>query len=191
MLKNVRAFAEPVPYIHKNGAVTWVNLDPQCIKTIQSQETISLGQHEKAVPSEPARLKQSTATLHKSPHKNDNPRQLEKSKQAKSFRGGTLVGETSLTEGNIKNNHFYLRGFINQFPDDIIGRSNKQSLASQMVDVDWAGERLSKTDIDGSKLFFRDRASTKAFFNTFKAAPGDVVQVYETAPYAYRVELKK
>jgi len=37
-LSDITTLAEPVPYIHKNGAVTWVELDDQAIKMIAKQQ---------------------------------------------------------------------------------------------------------------------------------------------------------
>jgi hypothetical protein len=37
ILQDVRKFASPVRYIHKSGAVTWVNLDPEVTEQIERQ----------------------------------------------------------------------------------------------------------------------------------------------------------
>ncbi len=104
---------------------------------------------------------------------------------------GRLIGEVTITEANLRHNHFYLRPLIDQFPDDVIGGSNKMAEAPNMVLIDWGGTEPVRTDIDGKdKKFFRARGWIGAFYKLNKAAAGDRVVIYETAPYRYRVSLE-
>ena len=64
---------------------------------------------------------------------------------------GRWVGRSVLTEGNLKNSHFYMRSFLDAFPADAIGGSNARSRAPRDVVVDWGGESPARTDIDGAK----------------------------------------
>ncbi len=103
-----------------------------------------------------------------------------------------MWGEVEITAGNIKNSHFYMRKFINRFPPDIIGGSSDSKQASQKAVIDWGGPATVETDIDGEdKKFFRKRGWVREFFAKNGAAAGDVVRVEETAPYHYKVTLRK
>lgn len=101
------------------------------------------------------------------------------------------LGEVVLTEGNIANNHIYLRGFFDRFPQDAVGGSNKASAARRTVTIDWGGPEPIATDLDGSKKLFRARGWIGAFFKLNRAAAGDRVIVEQTAPYHYIVYLRK
>lgn len=104
-----------------------------------------------------------------------------------------MWGEVEITEGNLnpRNSHFYMRGFIRRFPSDLIGGSNESKSAPRKAIVDWGGPSLVETDIDGEKEFFRARGWVRHFFANNGAAAGDIVRVEETAPYRYRVTLRK
>ena len=104
---------------------------------------------------------------------------------------GRLIGEVTINAANLRNNHFYLRPLIDQFPADVIGGSNKMAEAPSMVLIDWGGPEPVRTDIDGKdKKFFRARSWIGAFYKLNHAEPGDRVVIHETAPYRYRVSLK-
>lgn len=113
----------------------------------------------------------------------------------RTFSGGPscmvsrIIGEVSITQGNIDNNHIYLRSIFDRFPADAKGGSNKASSADKTVTVDWGGPELVKTDLDGEKRFFRSRAWIAAFFRLNAARPGDNVRIEETGPYCYKVTL--
>lgn len=103
----------------------------------------------------------------------------------------SVIGETVLSGGNIRNHHFYLREFLDKFPADCIGGSNRAASADKMVTIDWGGTSVEQTDIDGTKKFFRNRSWIRSFFELHSATEGDVVVVVGTAPYVYRVSLRK
>lgn len=98
-----------------------------------------------------------------------------------------LIGTTEITQGNIDNNHIYLRGFFEKFPADAIGGSNRASAAMREVAVDWGGGAIVRTDLDGKKKFFRKRGWIREFFELHGLHAGDVVMIEEIAPYSYRV----
>ena len=108
-------------------------------------------------------------------------------------RTNNLVAQVVLTDGNIRNHHFYLRGQLHRFPDDAIGGSNKASAAERALTIDWGGPEPVETDIDGSpsKQFFRKRAWIRRFFEANGAKAGDTVLVEETGPYRYRVRMQR
>ncbi len=100
---------------------------------------------------------------------------------------GRIIGTTEITQGNIDNNHIYLRSFLEEFPADAIGGSNRSSAALREVSVDWGGGEPVMTDLDGTKRFFRKRGWIGEFFKLYKVKAGDVVSVEEVAPYQYRL----
>lgn len=102
-----------------------------------------------------------------------------------------LIGMTEITEGNLKNNHIYLRGFFEKFPVDAIGGANRASSAQREISVDWGSGAVVTTDLDGKKRFFRKRAWIREFFEHHKVEAGDMVTVEEVAPYSYRVALQR
>jgi hypothetical protein len=48
-----------------------------------------------------------------------------------------------LTEGNIKNNHIYLREFFDAFPKDVVGGSNIAAAAQKTISVEWGRLRCN------------------------------------------------
>ena len=104
---------------------------------------------------------------------------------------GGVIGEVEITEGNITNNHIYLRSFFDRFPADAIGGSNKAMRAKRDVTIEWGGAESVQTDLDGQKKFFRSRGWIGAFYQLHRAKAGDRVVVEEIAPYRYRVTMKR
>jgi hypothetical protein len=83
------------------------------------------------------------------------------------------IGTTEITQGNIDNNHIYLRSFFEKFPADAIGGSNRASAAQREIAVDWGGATVVMTDLDGQKKFFRKRGWIREFFERQGARAGD------------------
>lgn len=102
---------------------------------------------------------------------------------------GRVIGRSVLTQGNINNNHFYLRGFISEFPEEVIGGGNHAVAAKRSITVAWGNETPISTDVDGTKCIFRNRSWVRHFFDRNHARPGDAVEVIESAPLCYRVAL--
>lgn len=104
---------------------------------------------------------------------------------------GRVIGEVEITDGNIANNHIYLRSFFDRFPVDAVGGSNKAARAKHDLTIDWGGAEPAQTDLDGQKKFFRSRGWIGAFYQLHRAHAGDHVVVEEIAAYHYRVSLKR
>lgn len=165
VLADVRRLTTPVRYRHKNGAVTWVNLEEDVSEAIVRQLNAS--------PTLQAPLTAPPAI-----------RSIEQKLDVK------IIGEVEITQGNIDNNHIYLGGFFDRFPEDAVGGSNRAAKAPREISVDW-GMDIVWTDLDGSKKLFRSRGWIGLFFRINEAKAGDVVVVGETAPYQYQVQLLK
>ncbi len=183
ILDDVRLLDPPVSYQHKSGAVTWVNLAPRTSAEIVAQLQ-SRGEATQAV-SDPA----------DDPNSGAGPDGGDVDGDVRPVVGlmtdGLVLGWTQLTAGNIRNNRIYLRQFIDRFPADSVGGSNRQHRAARTVQVDWGGETPVETDIDGDKKFFRSRSWVREFLAHNGAAEGDRVIVECTGPYRYRLRLRK
>ena len=104
---------------------------------------------------------------------------------------GRRIGTTEITQGNIDNNHIYLRSSFEEFPADAIGGSNRASAAQREIAVDWGGDTVVMTYLAGAKKFFRKRGWIREFFDRHGVRAGDMVTVEEIAPYSYRVALQR
>lgn len=183
ILADAWRLASPAPYAHRSGAVTWVNFGSEVSAAIE---------HEVWLPAAPA-------SAHALPERMEEPiaakpfalRESEPALQPVVRVAGILVGQTELTEGNLKNNHIYLRGFFHKFPTDATGGSNKAEGARRQIKVDWGRGNPVETDLDGQKMFFRSRVIARRFFEDTGAEVGDRVLVTETAPYHYSLALQK
>jgi hypothetical protein len=189
ILKDVRVLNQPVPYTHKLGAVTWVSLDSEVSQAITQQLTLSHTVDHVQSLQRPSGNKLVDKPLSSAPKPIVSERPVYS--PPSSMGQGNLIGETELTEGNIKHSHIYLRSFIHKFPGDTIGGSNIMKMAAKKVSVDWGGSSLIETDLDGEKKFFRSRSWIRMFFERYGAEPGDRVQVIEVRPYHYRLQINK
>ena len=170
VLEGIQRLETPISYRHKSGAVSWVTLDPEVGLAIQAQlkgDSQPVVSEDRPWPSSEPFVTPSTVPV------------------------ARQIGLIPLSEGNIRNNHFYLRSALDRFPADVIGGSNKTQMAMRTVVIDWGGAAPAQTDIDGQKKFFRSRGWIRSFFEANQAQPGDRVRLEQTGPYTYRVELKK
>lgn len=220
-LADVQLLKRPVPYQHKSGAVTWVELDDRCVANIAQQLGTAVPESKYSLDKAGTAEKVDTDDVHVNVRQRGNTiyinvkwddgrpepapvtsPQPTSPPAAKSLpssplppstasAGGRMIGEVSLTEGNVANNHIYLRSFFDRFPADAIGGSNKASAAKRDITVDWGGGEPIQTDLDSAKKIFRARGWIGAFFKMNRATAGDRIVVEETAPYRYRVRLQK
>ncbi len=184
-LADVRRLPTPVPYRHRSGAVTWVELDKDVSDAIGRQLGEPLQSpfvaESQAVPTSRGSTRLPVRPAPASPA----------ASTPSSKANGRLIGQVEITQGNIDNNHIYLRSFFDRFPEDAVGGSNRHEKAARELTVDWGCGAPVHTDLDGSKRFFRARGWIRNFFELNHAAPGDRVLVEEIGPYAFRVRLAK
>lgn len=95
-----------------------------------------------------------------------------------------------LTQGNINNNHFYMREARSLIPHDAIGGSNEASAGSLVSVTFFPGSKI-ETDFDDEKKFFRKRAPVGEFFRLTGAEPGDYVLLTKKADRHFEVRLLK
>jgi hypothetical protein len=191
ILADVRRLEKPVPYRHRNGAVTWVSLDDGVAEAIAGQlDGLVLSSvtppsvaHAAIVPADRQAANRTSPPLESRPARSGS---------GSPPVGGQWIGEIEINEANLRNNHFYLRPLVHSFPDDVIGGSNRSEAAQNSVSLDWGGPTETQTDIDGrDKKFFRARGWVGAFYKLHGAEPGDRVTIEQTAPYRYAVRLRK
>ena len=193
VLERAISFDHPVPYDHPNGAVKWVHLNESVSEQISERlktggriafqsETVRATQPKLVqVPATP--LSQILAPV---------PAQEVSGVRSSSpiLDAGRVVGRTVITEGNIKNNHLYLRGFFDSFPEDSVGGSNRNQPAKALLKVRWRGSDWHETDLDGKKLFFRSRSLVRKFFDETGAKAGDSVDVERVDTFHYVLHLR-
>ncbi|MEJ7787212.1 MAG: hypothetical protein WKF96_20620 [Solirubrobacteraceae bacterium] len=97
--------------------------------------------------------------------------------------------EIELTQGNLNNNHIYLRRHLSFFPSDAIGQPAAKDGTGAQLTVTFAGlaERVETDIAGGNKLFLRSRAPVAEFFRRNKLKAGDSVRIERLAPYEFRV----
>ena len=194
-LADVRRLDRPVPYKHKPGAVTWVELNDEAIEGIASQlggesafDEDTIAKKHTAIPATNVHPRIEGYSTMIDEHAEQT---LATPQESAASLGVRRIGEIEINDANLRNDHFYLRPLIDKFPGDVIGGSNKATAAPREVAIDWGGPEPVSTDIDGGKKFFRARGWIGAFYKLYHAEAGDFVVIEETAPYRYRVSLKK
>lgn len=190
VLGQARRLASPVAYVHAPGAVVWVNLDEAVSRAIAAQVadlSFSAKPAELAVPSvqlKPAVPRAAAAPL-------ATPHATPPAAVRASSVSGAFIGKVVLTDGNLRNNHFYLTSLMKLLPADAVGGKNIREAAPRSITVDWGGYSPVSTDIDGSKKIFRSRGWVAKFFAQNGARPGDKVRVHEVGPYQYQVRIQR
>ncbi|GGO58396.1 hypothetical protein GCM10011315_27860 [Roseovarius pacificus] len=102
-----------------------------------------------------------------------------------------LIGHTVLTQGNINNNHFYLRDIWSAFPADCIGGANASTAAPRSLTVRWGSSNPTVTDLDGKKKLFRKRGWVREFFTQNDARAGDKVMIHAIGKFDYEVSIER
>lgn len=90
-----------------------------------------------------------------------------------------------VTQGNINNNHLYLKDALELFPPDVLGGPGKVR-AARTVRVEWDNEAV-ETDVVRARNIFRRRGWVGRFFAANGIAAGDRVLLEQIGPYRYRV----
>ncbi len=190
---DVIPLSRPVPYDHKAGTVTWVTLSPDVSRQLAHflESDHSATQNTSAPP---ARLVEHVAALSfasdaaAGPDKKTPPDQAPMPPLPEGHR--KELGRSTLSGGNIRNNHIKLAPVMHTFPGDVIGGSNKSEAAPRRLEIDWGGPETIMTDIDGAKSIFRSRGWVRRFFVASGAREGSIVVFTETAPYRISIRLE-
>lgn len=169
VLRDIEKLPSPLPYSHPSGAVTWVDLPEP--------------------PFEPAPASSKAITNSTRP----NETAKASTEQNKGLPASADVSfdewvDIPLTDGNIRNGHFYLRTAIRLLPADCIGGSNKSQLANN-IRVKFSPGMLVETDIAGDKMILRSRSQIRDFFDRTGASAGDVVRFGRRGDHDFVVTL--
>ncbi|WP_081531610.1 hypothetical protein [Rhodovulum sp. P5] len=103
----------------------------------------------------------------------------------------TLKGAVvRLSGGNVRNNHFYLRG-MPWLPPEVIGGPNASSAAAEKLTVVFSNGQCIQTDVAGDKMILRDRGAVRKFFSDIKAQDGTEILIELVSPKEIHVSPKK
>ncbi|MET4693616.1 hypothetical protein [Endozoicomonas lisbonensis] len=169
-LGKLKKLSTPVPYQHKNGAVTWVTLGEETQKQLQAELAGEdwLQEGSAPQPAEPAAPKLAyTAPVR--------------------VATGANEGEVVITQGNLNNNHIYVRNVVELFPPECFGGSNRRELASQLITLHLDKAETVKCDIDGTKKIFRDRRAIGQFLKLNNFVANDKVLIKRIADLEYEL----
>lgn len=97
------------------------------------------------------------------------------------------IATVTVTAGALRNHHFHLTTIMDMFPSDSIGGKNRGLEAPMLLRVDFGGNLIVNTDIDGDKKFFRDRGVQRLFFERNGVNAGDKLTVERTGTYEFSV----
>lgn len=188
ILADVQVLTQPVRYRHPNGAITLFTLELETSEAIAAQldgrAAPAMRAAEKLIPSTPPIRPAVVTTSSTIPAATTTPA------ARPSSTAGILLGEIEITAGNLKNNHFYLRSFLDRFPKELIGGRDRPNAVLARLETDDA-RFATTTDICPTHRFFRDRCWTRSFFERSGAASGDSVAVHEIGPYRYQISLRR
>lgn len=188
ILANVQRLPRPVRYSHPYGAITLFTLERETSEVIAAQlgSGARVGMSRPELPAVASILAQQAAEA--------TPLRVAPASQkpaaADSSGPGMFLGEAEVTQGNLKNSHFYLRGFLNRFPEELVGGRDRPSPVLAKLETD-DEHFATTTDICPTHRFFRDRSWTRSFFERSAARPGDRVAVHELGPYRYQISLRR
>ena len=176
-LADARRLPEPVPYRHSPGAVVWVALDADARAALgKATSPFANASPEPAPVSAETEPDASRCAAGANAEDGDQP--------------SMVVGRTTLTAGNIRNGHIYLKDCLHAFPHACIGGPNASG-AGEPLRLDWGDSEAIETDIDGEKKIFRKRGWARTFFRRERARPGDAVVISRIASRHYALRLER
>lgn len=97
------------------------------------------------------------------------------------------TAKVKLTNGNIKNSHFYLTSCLSMFPTESVGGRNKFEQGRKLLKIKPLGDEEIETDIDGTKNIFRKRGWVTSMFKRANAKQGDHVFLKKHEDGTYHV----
>ena len=170
-LASIRVIDPPVPYRHPSGAVTWVNLEADVAAAIAARTD--------------------GAALSPSPAGDDREGRTAPAaapELAVAWPATRVL--ITLTEGNIKNGHIYLRAAERLLPADAIGGPNKAFAAPRQLTVAFDPGTTVETDVAGDKMILRARGPVRDFLARSGARAGDAACIERLADHRFRITLQ-
>lgn len=198
-LGDIQPLQRPVPYVHKNGAVTWVTFDQTAQEGIQRQldggpdsaveqpaTAISVSQNEMPIKDKGSEV---VEMENKESHEPDLLAVTERPTENADCESREL--RITLTQGNINNNHFYIPRNTTLFAESVWGGKNKQEPGIQ---VEWHFKGLDysvSSDIDGSKRILRNRSAVRDFYKLHTAIAGEELRIQRNDAGIFLVSLNR
>ena len=108
-----------------------------------------------------------------------------KRKPERDSRLALAARRLTVTQGNLNNNHLYLKNALDLFPSDVLGGPGRAQ-AGRAVRVEWNAESV-ETDIVRARNIFRRRGWIGKFFAANGITAGDQVLLEQLGPYRFRV----
>lgn len=191
VLSEAVELAEPVAYTHPYGAVIWVNLEEDVAMKVAAQ----IGSlRDLKIPS------MDRGALSTTDDRSASRQSASRAQASSRIEGGKAY--VTLTDGNVRNGHFYLKSILEFFPSEAVGGSDKTQIAKTLLTIDYRpGSNATTTDITGpnrlssekrsSHCFFRERAPIREFFWRSGAVGGDTVAIERVSPMHFVVSLVK
>lgn len=193
-LEDVRRLEQPIPYEHKSGAVTWVLFsDEVAVRLANALEgfphipEINAAQATRQIANELV----TSISDRQGIVVQRNTREPKIPSGSLTETPGRVLGRTKITGGNLRNDHFYIRAFLDRFPADTIGGRNKKEAAPREITIDWGSPFPVITDIDRTKGMFRKRGWVGKFFEASAAREGDIIVVTSPAPYRVHARIER
>ncbi|HEX9960699.1 MAG TPA: hypothetical protein VGB00_07200 [Pyrinomonadaceae bacterium] len=91
----------------------------------------------------------------------------------------------TLTQGNLNNNHLYLKDAWQLIPDDVVDGGNESESASRTLEINYGSSKTIITDVAGDKKIFRKRAWVREFFRMHQLKAGSRVVIEKAVHIAY------
>lgn len=155
VLKDVRVFDRPVPYQHKPGAVTWVDLSGCNLPEWQGTE-----------PPHPLLPTSAAASKGHAEAGGSPPAAITVQPFA----------DIELTGGAVKQGYLPLRSAIALLPDSAIGGSNLAAAGTKICVHLPNGVQVA-SDVDGAKMLLRARGPFHALYAELGLQPGAVLRL--------------
>jgi len=100
------------------------------------------------------------------------------------------IGRVTLTAGNLRSFHIYLRSVAALIPEGGIGGANSSDLGTPFKVTFSPGETI-ETDVAGDKMILRNRRAVRGFLEATAAEAGDVVVIERAADRELTVWLEE
>ncbi|MDB5963472.1 MAG: hypothetical protein JWP59_4766 [Massilia sp.] len=191
VLHDVRVLAQPVPAGQKPGQVIWVPLAEATAAAIDAQTGTATSRIPKAAAS-PVVM----ASVPMPARVPDRPPGAVRPAPAPIPAPPGIGGSHDevivvLTDGAIRNSNLSVRTARHLLPDDVLGGSNRDTVAAGRLTVVFEPGETVETDIAADKMLLRCRGAVADFFVQSGATPGDRVCMYRDDVGALRVQIAR
>lgn len=170
VLRDIRVLAIPQPYVHRLGAVVWVEVP-------EIDESVAMRTASTSLKAEPVGQKVSSRSGEQPPAQPKGLKTASASRAAQSPQSLAVAQSVDivLTQGNLNRHHIYLRSMQSLLPKDCIGGSNRLQ-PGRPITVTFEPGQTVETDVAGDKMILRARSPIRDFFERSGCEAGDVLR---------------